>query len=284
MEDSFEQRARIAELLAETEALDWDLDWHPDAPAGSPADSPAGWLPDRHVDLDPDAGADPADPDAPGATGLEGTDPLVRRWRIEQIVAGRAEMARLQAIEARHLAALSDTVETHTEPGVGGQRLELAFRSLTAELAVACRVSAGTMQARLGQAHLLVTNFPATLEAWQAGRIEAGHVRTIMLHGGCIDDVDARARYEGIVLQRAALVSPGRLAKHAELTAARVGKVTFQDRHKKAREARCVRLTKDDDGMSQADHVSAHLAGGGDLGPNHRADQSHPPGRHRQRR
>ena len=32
MEDSFEQRARIAELLAETEALDWDLDWHPDAP------------------------------------------------------------------------------------------------------------------------------------------------------------------------------------------------------------------------------------------------------------
>ena len=49
MEDSFEQRARIAELLAETEALNWDLDWHPDAPAGSPADSPAGWQPDRHA-------------------------------------------------------------------------------------------------------------------------------------------------------------------------------------------------------------------------------------------
>ena len=200
--------------------------------------------------LDPHAGADPADPDAPGATGLEGTDPLVRRWRIEQIVAGRAEMARLQAIEARHLAALSDTVETHTEPGVGGQRLELAFRSLTAELAVACRVSAGTMQARLGQAHLLVTNFPATLEALQAGRIEAGHVRTIMLHGGCIDDVDARARYEGIVLQRAALVSPGRLTKHAQLTAARVGEVSFQDRHQKAKGARSVRLSEGDNGMS----------------------------------
>jgi Domain of unknown function (DUF222) len=84
----------------------------------------------------------------------------------------------------------------------------------------------------------------------QAGRIEAGHVRTIMLHGDCIEDADARTRYEGIVLQRAALVPPGRLAKHAELTAARIGKVTFEDRHRKARQDRCVRLSKDDHGMS----------------------------------
>jgi hypothetical protein len=257
MEDSFEQQARIAELLAETETLDWDLDWDldcdldwdPDATSDAPSGSAAGWVPDRHVGVDPAAGADPEDP--AGVTGLEGTDPLVRRWRIEQIVAGRTEMARLQALEARHLAALSDTVETHTEPGAGGQNLDWAFRSLTAELAAACRVSARTMQGRLGEAHLLVDNFPATLEAWQAGAIEAGHVRTILLHGRCIQDAQARARYEGIVLQRAALVSPGRLAKHAELTAARVADVSFDDRHKKARQARNVRLTEDDDGMSQ---------------------------------
>jgi hypothetical protein len=241
MEDSFDQKARIAELLAETGALDWDPDWHPDAPA----EGRAGWVPDRGVEVDPQAGADPD-----GAAGLDGTDPVVRRWRIEQIVAGRAEIARLQALEHRHLAALSDTVETSTEPGPGGQDLELAFRSVTAELAVACRVSTSTMQARLGEAHLLVTQFPATLAALQAGRIEAGHVRTIMLHGDCIEDADARTRYEGIVLQRAALVPPGRLAKHAELTAARIGKVTFEDRHRKARQDRCVRLSKDDHGMS----------------------------------
>jgi hypothetical protein len=243
MEDSFEQQARIAELLAETEALNWDLD----ATFDAPADSAAGWVPDRHVGLDPAAGADP---DQPGATGLEGTDPVVRRWRIEQIVAGRTEMARLQAIEARHLAALSDTVETHTQPGAGGQNLDWAFRSLTAELAVACRVSARTMQGRLGEAHLLVDNFPATLEAWQAGAIEAGHVRTILLHGRCIEEAEARARYEGIVVQQAALLTPGRLAKHAQLTAARVAEISFEDRHRKARETRSVRLDEGEDGMS----------------------------------
>ena len=182
MEDSFEQRARIAELLAETEALDWDLDWHPDAPA----DSGVGWAAGPLVSTWIRTPA-PIRP-TPGASGLEGTDPVVRRWRIEQIVAGRAEIARLQALEARHLAALTDTVETNTEPGAGGERLEWAFRSLTAELAVACRVSSRTMQSRLAEAHLLVERFPATLTALQAGRIEAGHVRTIMLHGGSIDD------------------------------------------------------------------------------------------------
>jgi hypothetical protein len=197
MEGSFEQQARIAELLAETEDLDWDLDcgldWHPDAPFNGPSDAPldgpldgaAGWVPDRHVGLDPAAGADPADP--AGVTGLEGTDPVVRRWRIEQIVAGRTEMARLQAIEARHLAALTDTVQDNTEPdnaapGASGERLDWAFRSLTAELAVACRVSARTMQGRLGEAHLLVEQFPATLQALQDGRIESG---ARPLHRGC---------------------------------------------------------------------------------------------------
>ncbi|HUG49735.1 MAG TPA: hypothetical protein VLZ78_01935, partial [Terrimesophilobacter sp.] len=68
MEESFEQAARIAELLAETEALDWDLDWHPDAPA----ERGTGWVPDRGVDIDPDAGADPADPVDPVDPGLPG--------------------------------------------------------------------------------------------------------------------------------------------------------------------------------------------------------------------
>ena len=248
------------------------------------ADSPAGWLPDRDVDLDPDAGADPADPDAPGATGLEGTDPLVRRWRIEQIVAGRAEMARLQAFEARHLAALSDTVEAHTEPGVGGERLEWAFRSLTAELAVACRVSSRTMQSRLAEAHLLVEQFPATLTAWQAGRIEAGHVRTIMLHGGCIDDADARARYEGIVLQRAALVVPGPAGQTRPTDRHPGGQRVLRGPPQESPGGPVRAADRRTMTACPADPVSAHPARGGDLGPAHRADQSHPPGRRHQQR
>ena len=101
-------------------------------------------------------------PAGPGATGLEGTDPLVRRWRIEQITAGRAEIARLHALEARHLAALTDTVQANTEPDVGGERLEWAFRSLTAELAVACRSPPAPCSPDSAEAHLLVEQFPAT--------------------------------------------------------------------------------------------------------------------------
>jgi hypothetical protein len=141
-------------------------------------------------------------------------------------------------------------VEDTVAPGVGGAELEQAMRSLTAELAAACRVSAPTMQARLGLAHLMVHNFPATLEGLQAGRVESGHVRTITLHGGSITDPADRAEYERLVLERAGRVTPGRLTKYAQLTASRVGKVSFQDRHKKAREARCVRLSDEDDGMA----------------------------------
>jgi hypothetical protein len=107
------------------------------------------------------------------------------------------------------------------------------------------------MQSRLAEAHLLVEQFPATLTAWQAGRIEAGHVRTIMLHGASITDPNARAHYEAIVLHRATQVTPGRLAKHAQLTATRVADVSFEDRHRKARQDRCVRLSEDDHGMSR---------------------------------
>jgi hypothetical protein len=188
---------------------------------------------------------------ADGDPGLDDTDPVVRRWRVEQVVELRAEISRLQALEHRQLAALGQTVPEAVAPGVGGADLESAFRSLAAELAVACRVSTATMQARLAEAHLMVTCFPATLQALQEGRVQAGHVRTITVHGGCIQDADTRAEYERLVLQKAALVTPGRLVRFAQLTAARVGTVTFDERHKTARAGRWVRLSEDDHGMSK---------------------------------
>ncbi len=133
---------------------------------------------------------------------------------------------------------------------VSVQQREWAHRSMAAELAVACRVSTPTMMAQLAEAQLLVTKFPATVDALQRGRIQAGHVRIIAVHGGCIEDAGVRARYEELVVERAQRVTPGRLAKFAELTAARVGEVSFEDRHSKARQGRCVRLSRGEDGMS----------------------------------
>ena len=252
MEDTFDRQARISALLAEAEAVEWTPEWMPEcAPECAP-----GWRPDAGsipvagsgagmgIDADLAAGAD-GDPD------LDDTDPVVRRWRIEQVVALRAQMSRLQALEHRQLAALAQTVEDAVAPGTGGADLEQAMRSLTAELATACRVSTATMQARLGLAHLMVHNFPVTLDALQAGQVESGHVRTITLYGGSITDQADRAEYERLVLERAGQVTPGRLTRYAQLTASRIGKVSFQDRHQRAREARWVHLSDEDNGMAK---------------------------------
>jgi hypothetical protein len=179
------------------------------------------------------------------------------RERVDRVVEIRRHLSRLQALERRELAALTAGVEAHLPAGVGTGEREWAHRSLLAELSVACRVSRPTMAGRVGEAGLIAHAFPATLNALEEGRIEAGHVRVIAQHGALIDDDQARTRYEELVLARAAEVTPGRLAGFAQLTAARVGEVSFEDRHRAAREGRCVRLRTGEDGMSE---ISLYVA------------------------
>jgi hypothetical protein len=93
------------------------------------------------------------------------------------------------------------------------------MRSLTAELAVLHRVSDRTMAARIAEAEALVSQFPSTLECLELGRIQLGHVRTIVEQGLAIQDADVRARYEVEVLEKAVSVTPGRLRRFAQLTA-----------------------------------------------------------------
>ena len=171
--------------------------------------------------------------------------------RVDRVVQIRRQISRLEALERRELAALTEDVEVHLPADAGTGQREWAHRSMLAELAVACRVSKPTMAGRLSEAGLIVHAFPATLAALEAGRIEAGHVRVIAGQGGLIEDDDRRARYEQLVLKRAETVTPGRLTGFAQRTATRVGKVTFEDRHKAARDGRCVRIRTLDDGMSE---------------------------------
>jgi aspartyl-tRNA(Asn)/glutamyl-tRNA(Gln) amidotransferase subunit C len=51
---------------------------------------------------------------------------------------------------------------------------------VSAELGAAMRVSDRTVQGRMGDAAILRERFPATLAAWRAGRIDAGHVSVIL--------------------------------------------------------------------------------------------------------
>ncbi|GAB3043895.1 hypothetical protein GCM10027052_27600 [Parafrigoribacterium mesophilum] len=178
------------------------------------------------------------------------------RTRIDNLVALRQRMSALQVEEMRELAAIAklnreQAEQRHPDDDPDwGNSLETAQRSLAAELALANKVSARTMENRLGEAEMLVDLFPTTLETLATGEIGLGHARVIMEHGAPLDDDNQRAKYEHIVLERAVNVTPGRLTRKAELTATRLRGGTFDERHDAAADGRSLLGKRLKDGMS----------------------------------
>lgn len=132
-----------------------------------------------------------------------------------------------------------------------GASMDLAFRSLTAELAAASKLSDRTIQSRLSEAMSLVGDFPFTLHALQSGTVSVSHARVIMAEGAVITDPARRVDYESAVLDRAASVTPGRLRRVARFAAEKLAGVGFEERHEKAKDERAVRSYETADGMSE---------------------------------
>ncbi|MBN9149805.1 MAG: DUF222 domain-containing protein [Cryobacterium sp.] len=170
---------------------------------------------------------------------------------IERTLDLRRRQAGLIAEEQRELADLAMRTRRLLPAAAKPRDVEMAMRSLTAELAVLHRVSDRTMAARIAEAETLVRLFPSTLESLELGRIQLGHVRTIVEQGLAIVDANARAIYEMEVLERAVTVTPGRLRRFAQLTAVRLAETAFEERHRQAREERRVTVTELGDGMSE---------------------------------
>ena len=178
------------------------------------------------------------------------------RAAIDRVVGNRLRLSECQAEEHRALARLSALAREGAElvivPEAGDHDAkEVAYRTMVAEVAMVTRVSARTMAARIAESELIVHQFPHTLEELAAGSIGAGHVRVIVEHGLPLADDEVRALYETIVLKQATQTTPGRLRRLAELTAARLGTETFQERHERAAAGRTVRIGKLPDGMSE---------------------------------
>ncbi len=134
--------------------------------------------------------------------------------------------------------------------GRGGS-LDLAFRSLAAELAVEMKLSDRTMQSRLSEAVSLMVDFPFTHHALQSGTVTVAHARVVMAEGAVISDTQRRIDYESAVLERAASVTPGRLRRLAKFAAEKLADIGFDERHEKAAEERSVRSFETLDGMSE---------------------------------
>ena len=85
------------------------------------------------------------------------------------------ELARVQIRELRALAAAGRLAETQTaQRNARVQVHDMALRSIAAEVGGVMRVTDRTVQRRIGEARTLIEGFPATVEAWEQGRIVRG--------------------------------------------------------------------------------------------------------------
>lgn len=173
---------------------------------------------------------------------------------VSDLVETRRQIAVLQAHEMRVLARGVDLAVERMEAGGvlrrAGDR-DLPLREVSAELGAAMRLSDRAVQARMGTATSLVTRFPATLKAWEAGLIDAGHVAAIVDPGAPIGDEKTRATYEHHVLEIAGTQSPSRLRPLAKAVAASLEPDAGAVRMERARDARAVRVLDLDDGIAR---------------------------------
>lgn len=132
-----------------------------------------------------------------------------------------------------------------------GDAIELAVRAVASEFATALRVSDRTVQRRMLDAELKVSQFPEVWHAQGAGRISAGQARVIIDAGLRLDDSDRSAYAEQMVEHsQAAAVSPSRLGRIANRLADRMQQCSLDDRHRDARKGRGVWVKDRADGMA----------------------------------
>ncbi len=128
---------------------------------------------------------------------------------------------------------------------------EQAIRTASAEIGAALRVSDRTVQRRMSHAFDVTAGFPQTFEALREGRITASHVSTIVKASEGLPTGEARETYEGIAIERAEQLSPGRLGAILPGIAAQIHECSLAERHQRARKRRRIEVRDTEDGMAE---------------------------------
>lgn len=182
---------------------------------------------------------------------------------VPELVELRRQQSALHAQEARLLARAGAIADAWASAGSSVSDASFAHRTVATELAAALRVSDRTVQRQIADAESLVSSFPATTAALEAGRISRAHARIIVEAGERIDEPELRAEYEDAVLPYAEAESSSRLAPVAKRRAQWFLNETVSQRHARARAERCVVVFDLDDGMAEVRAtVDAALAHG----------------------
>jgi len=169
-------------------------------------------------------------------------------------------VAETEAVAAAVAAAQVAEVRLLARAGVlaaqeaSGQRAsvrqhDMVLRSIAAELGGVLRVTDRTVQQRIGEARELVEGYPATLAAWEAGRITRGHARVIV-DAGVVVPLDRRPSFEAQAIRLCGDDTPHRVRAAVEILAERTAERSFTERHREANEGRRVRVIPGSQGMS----------------------------------
>ena len=181
--------------------------------------------------------------DAVVAPGLDPVDPVaVLGMLTESLAATEASIVRLQAVKEVQLAVaqrLAEHLAVERGPGARGEAVELASRSVAAELAGVLQVSDRVVQARMVRAAELMARFPATMEAFAGARINAAHVRQIQDAGARLDE-GVRAEFERLAVAASEGETPHRAKRVVERAAERLAPRSLTDRHRDAQADRRV--------------------------------------------
>ena len=179
-------------------------------------------------------------------------DVAARDLAVRFAEASRA-VARAQAAQARVLADAADLGMRRVAELVStsSREAELPVRAFAAELGAAANMSDRTVQRRMNDAATLAEAFPATFEAWDAGRVSAGHVAVIVEHGLPLTDAEARSEFEADALARAEGTTPGRLGTALARLAESLQPRSLTEGHREARASRGACVRDLGDGMAE---------------------------------
>ncbi|MCO7203950.1 HNH endonuclease [Microbacterium sp. CnD16-F] len=160
------------------------------------------------------------------------------------------ELARAQVRELRMLAAAGRLAEAQIAQRNGRVQVhDMALRSIAAEVGGVMRVTDRTVQRRIGEARTMTEGFPATVEAWEQGRIVRGHAIAIVETGMSLP-AEMWADFEQVAITRCERDTPSRVRGELEILAHRMHPRSFAERHEEAAATRCVRIVPGRDGMS----------------------------------
>ncbi|RXZ70951.1 HNH endonuclease signature motif containing protein [Agromyces albus] len=131
------------------------------------------------------------------------------------------------------------------------RRREMAYRSVTAELATALHVPQSTMERQVSEAWALATELPATLGAMRNGQISPRHAAVIVEETADLGgDPALRAKLDEQLAVTAATVTAATLRRKARSLREDLRVASIAERHRAARAKRRIELEPARDGMA----------------------------------